>query len=70
MFVDEMDLAEGKLNGGMTDVYQVAQEIHASKEWWDSCIRFTGGASRPDKSFACIIDVDFKANGEYNFVDP
>ena len=33
-------------------------------------MKFTGGAIQPDKSFAYLIDFSFRANGEFDFINP
>ena len=33
--------------------------------WWEGCIKFTGGTIRPEKTFAYLLDFKFKPNREY-----
>ena len=60
IFVDNIDLVSSKMNKGIGDLDSTINKIQESIEWWEECLKFTGGAIRPDKSFAYIIDFKFK----------
>jgi len=68
IFVDDMDLASGKLNSRRSDLDSTIKNIQELIEWWEGCLKFTGRAIWPDKFFAYILDFQFKTNKEYFLV--
>lgn len=66
-FVDDTDLVQGGLRMAMIDIEQVFKDMQEAIDCWEGGLKTTGGAIRPDKSFAYPISFVFKPSGEYEF---
>ena len=66
-FVDDTDLVAGDLTLATLDIEDVFVEMQEMIDCWEGCLKATGGAIRPDKSFAYPISFAFKPSGEYYF---
>ena len=66
-FVDDTDLAEGDLKLAHLDIEDVFRNMQSAIDSWEGGLKTTGGAIRPDKSFAYPISFSFKPSGEYYY---
>ena len=66
-FVDDTDLAQGNLKIADMDISQVFEDMQQAIDCWEGGLKTTGGAIRPDKSFAYPISFEFKPSGEYYY---
>ena len=66
-FVDDTDLVEGDLKIANLDIADLFEDMQETIDCWEGGVKTTGGAIRPDKSFAYPISFDFKPSGEYFF---
>ena len=64
VLVDDADLGEGNLRPSNDSLEDVADRMQRSIDQWEGSLKTSGGAIRPDKSFAYPIDFTFKASGE------
>ena len=66
-FVDDTDLVQGNFKSTQIDLAQLFEEAQENINCWEGGMKATGGAIRPDKSFAYPISFVFKPSGEYYF---
>ena len=66
-FVDDTDLVQGDLRMATLDIEDVFKDMQEAIDCWEGGLKTTGGAIRPDKSFAYPISFVFKPSGEYYF---
>ena len=66
-FVDDTDLVQGNLKMAQLDIQNIFVQAQESINCWEGGLKATGGAIRPDKSFAYPISFAFKPSGEYQF---
>ena len=66
-FVDDTDLVSGNLKSTTLDIEDVFIDMQEMINCWEGGLKTTGGAIRPDKSFAYPISFQFKPSGEYYF---
>ena len=67
VFVEDADLTTGKLHPTTSDVDDTIEEIQKAIDVWEGCLKTTGGAIRPDKSFAYVLSCQFNSKGEHRF---
>ena len=56
IFIDDIDLAIGKLNRGESDNDRVNQDLQTVIEYQEGCLKFNDRVIRLDKSFVYIIN--------------
>lgn len=62
-FVDDTDIATGDLRMGQLDIDDVFDAMQEAIDCWEGGLKTTGGAIRPDKSFAYPLDFIFDETG-------
>jgi len=67
VFIDDSDLVDGNLITDYDDIVEVAESIQDIIDTWEGTLKATGGAIRPDKSFAYLLSFKFKSNGDYKY---
>jgi len=68
IFVDDTNLALGKLNIRITNIDRGNFDIQKAIDWWEGYLKFMGSVIRHNKSFAYIINFNFKANEDFRFI--
>ena len=63
VFVDDTDLTIGNLHPTTSDVDDIIEEMQKAIDVWEGCLKTTGGAMRPEKSFACVLSHVFNSKG-------
>ena len=66
-FADDTDLVAGDLKLATLDIEDAFVEMQEMIDCWEGGLKATGGAIRPDKSFAYPISFAFKPSGECYF---
>ena len=60
-------ILEGDLRMGHLDIDDVFDSMQEAVDRWEGGLTTTGGAIRPDKSFAYPISYQFAPSGEYEY---
>ena len=60
IFVNDIDLYEGKLYDSNFLIHEVLDEVQKSIDYWEGSLTTIGGAIHPDKSFIYPISFSFK----------
>jgi hypothetical protein len=66
-FVDDTDLVT--TGGTMTDINKAIQQMQAALTTWEGCLRASGGAIEPAKTFWYSIDFEWQ-KGNWQYAEP
>ena len=67
IFVDDTDLTKSKLYQSTTEIDEILEEMQNTIDTQKTCLKTTGGAIYPDKSFVYAILFRFNSKGEYKY---
>ena len=60
VFIDDTDLTAEKLYPAQNEIEEVANDMQEAIDTWEGCLKTTGRAIRPDKSFVYQISFYFE----------